>query len=478
MTTSSFDRNRCTRISPSAVLDDRLDGKDLEWARDHLRRCEACRERVEDFREMLLRVGRLPSASVSAAAMDQAYAVSVPDRLRGQGRGRSFEIGPSEPTPGVAPLAELPTPMRPEVTSAPDLLSELEREIFGDQPAMDHPMPLTSSPDSVRPALENPAGEDPADMDTEPMAAAPEVEPVSPAPEADPAIYEPRPWREVQVDSHRELEPRSWETGREIAATPEPEPLLAIPEPEVVKAAPEPEPVAAWPEPEPATAAPEAEPEPQTWQYEPEPAREAPVPVTSAAPKPDTAMRIAVGLGAAACVLLAAVLYEGGWLSKGIARLSATRTAATASIRPTAHPSATVRASLSPSIAPTAPPAPVLFTLGNGVSGDSVFRIRPGTAVAGYTRLVFDMHGAGLPTMVVSRPDDLHVGVTFKNTGVTGVPVNGIRSYQVAGIEPPVQQGPDGTITIDLARPVRVTAFTLAATGSYAWRLVVDLHTS
>jgi hypothetical protein len=92
--------------------------------------------------------------------------------------------------------------------------------------------------------------------------------------------------------------------------------------------------------------------------------------------------------------------------------------------------------------------------------------------------LVFDMHGAGLPTMVVTRPDDLHVAVSFKNTGVTGVPVNGIRSYQVAGVEQPVQQGTDGTITIDLARPVRVTAFTLAATGSYAWRLVVDFHTS
>ena len=56
--------------------------------------------------------------------------------------------------------------------------------------------------------------------------------------------------------------------------------------------------------------------------------------------------------------------------------------------------------------------------------------------------------------------------------------MNGIRSYQVAAVEPGVQQGPDGTITIDLARPVRVTAFTLAATGSYAWRLVLDLHTS
>ena len=126
MTTSSFERNRCTRISPSAVLDDRLDGKDLEWARDHLRRCEACRERVEDFREMLLRVGRLPSASVGAPAMDQAYAVSIPERVRGQAGTRSFEIGPAEPPPGVAPLPEFPTPMRPEVTSVPDLLSELE----------------------------------------------------------------------------------------------------------------------------------------------------------------------------------------------------------------------------------------------------------------------------------------------------------------------------------------------------------------
>src|SRR5256885_11042083 len=63
MTTSSSEGNRCTRISPSAVLDDRLDGKDLEWARDHLRRCEACRDRDADFREMLLRVRRLPSGS-------------------------------------------------------------------------------------------------------------------------------------------------------------------------------------------------------------------------------------------------------------------------------------------------------------------------------------------------------------------------------------------------------------------------------
>src|SRR5213596_1709445 len=101
MTTSSSEGNRCTRISPSAVLDDRLDGKDLEWARDHLRRCEACRDRVEDFREMLLRVGRLPSAAVGAAAMDQAFAVAVPDRLRGQGGTRSFELAPAPQAPLV-----------------------------------------------------------------------------------------------------------------------------------------------------------------------------------------------------------------------------------------------------------------------------------------------------------------------------------------------------------------------------------------
>jgi hypothetical protein len=120
----------------------------------------------------------------------------------------------------------------------------------------------------------------------------------------------------------------------------------------------------------------------------------------------------------------------------------------------------------------------VLFTLGNGVGGGTVFRIRPGTAVAGYTRLVFDIHGNGLPTMVITRPDDLHVAVTFRNTTASGVPVNGIQSYQVASIEPAVQQGADGVITIDLARPARVTAFTLPATGSYAWRLVVDVHTN
>ena len=195
--------------------------------------------------------------------------------------------------------------------------------------------------------------------------------------------------------------------------------------------------------------------------------------------KPDTAMRIAVGLGAAACVLLAAVLYEGGWISKAITGSpTAARVSASASVRPSAKASASVHASTPPSVSPAAPPAPVLFTFGNGVTGGTVFRIRPGTAVAGYTRLVFDIRGNGLPTMVISKPDDLHLAVTFKNTTATGVPVNGIQSYQIASIEPAVQQGADGVITVDLARAARVTAFTLPATGAYAWRLVVDVHSN
>src|SRR3989442_4276765 len=119
MTTSNFDRDRCNRISPSAVLDDRLDGKDLEWARDHLRRCEACRERVEDFREMLLRVGRLPSATVGSAAMDQAFALAIPDRLRSQGGIRSFEVAPAPPAPSIPAASGLPPTARPEGVTLP-----------------------------------------------------------------------------------------------------------------------------------------------------------------------------------------------------------------------------------------------------------------------------------------------------------------------------------------------------------------------
>ena len=450
MTTSSFDRNRCTRISPSAVLDDRLDGKDLEWARDHLRRCEACRERVEDFREMLLRVGRLPSATVGSTAMDQAFALSIPDRLRTQGDMRSFEVAPALPAAMVPAPHDLPPAARPEVSSIPDLLTELEREIFRDEPLQDHPMPLSPVPEPLYPAMTDIPEEMGPVEDAEPAQAA-ESEPAEPAP----AEILSGPLREVPVDSHREVEFTDWDREPE----PEPAPAPAL------EASPVPIPV-------PATS---------NAIFDQEPALriddESEGVVAAPPRKPDTAMRIAVGLGAAACVLLAAVLYEGGLL-KTTQKVGSTAATATQSI----HPSATARASVSPSASPaatvSASTAPVLYTLGNGVTGGTMFRIRPGTAVAGYTRLVFDMNGNGLPMMIITRPDDLHVAVTFKDTNVTGAPVNGISSYHVTAVEPGVQQGADGNITIDLARPVRVTAFTLPATGSYAWRLVIDLHTS
>jgi hypothetical protein len=473
MTTSSFERNRCTRISPSAVLDDRLDGKDLEWARDHLRRCETCRERVEDFREMLLRVGRLPSAVVGPAAMDAAFALSVPDRLRAEAGSRSYEIAP---TPPVAAPTDLPSPARPEVSSAPDLLTELEREIFRDEPVQDHPTrlspmpeppyPTMAEPEEIEPAqpLEpiptlafyEPAPDEPAQLEPEPTEAAMEPEVAARQP-ADPW---PASLREVPVDSHREVEKHDY------AAQAEPD-----------RWEPQPEPVHVEPSRWDAIAAETAERPVEEQHIHPfDQGSDVAAPVSAG--KSDNAMRIAVGLGAAACVLLAAVLYEGGLISKVLNRsTSAAKVVATASVRP----SATIRASTTapPSASPSpATTAPVLFTLGNGVNGGTVYRIRPGTAIAGYTRLVFDIRGSGLPTMVITKPDDLHVAVSFQNATATGVPVNGIHSYQVAGIEPAVQQGADGSITIDLARPVRVTAFTLAATGSYAWRLVVDLHTS
>src|SRR5712691_158867 len=183
MTTSSFDRNRCTRISPSAVLDDRLDGKDLEWARDHLRRCESCRERVEDFREMLLLVGRLPSATVGSAAMDQAFALSIPDRLRSQAAPRSFEIAPAQLPAAVPAPPDFPQSMRPEVTSVPDLLTELEREIFRGEPLQDHPTPLAPVPEPLYPTMGAPLEA---------------IEPVNPTePVAPLASFEPEPVEEA-----------------------------------------------------------------------------------------------------------------------------------------------------------------------------------------------------------------------------------------------------------------------------------------
>jgi hypothetical protein len=475
MTTSSSDSSRCTRISPSAVLDDRLDGKDLEWARDHLRRCEACRERVESFREMLLRVGRLPKATVGSAAMDQAFAAAIPERYRDEVGSRSFAIGPSDSGRVISPVPEMPEPIYPEVTSIPDLMSELEREIFHDEPVQDHPTPLTSLAEPIVPAMAE------AELDQQ-IDVPPAVEPPVETEPAESEKSASEAWREVPIDSHRD-EPTTW--------TPDPEPATWMREAEPVAWKPEAEAVEvireaqAEPEPEvePAIQAPASENTNVIFDHQPALAFEEPEqPEAPPRRKSDTAMRLAVGLGAAACVLLAAVLYEGGYFLKLTHTLGATLPTAKTAVHTSASTSTSTSARVSPSASPiptaSAPPATVLYTLGDGAGGGSVFRIRPGTAVAGYTRLVFDIHGSGLPSMIVTRPDDLHVQVFFKNTTVTGVPVSGIHSYHVDAVEPGVQQGTEGSFLIDLAHPVRVTAFTLPATGGYAWRLVVDLHTS
>ncbi len=411
---------------------------------------------------MLLRVGRLPKAPIAATAMDQAFEASIPERLRDDNARRSFEIAPAYESRMVAPMPEPPTPMLPEVTNVPDLMSELEREIFRDERAVDHPAPLNSVeptyPVTDEPAVEEQEIEPVNAVEPAPIEEEAAPEPVTPTPIPPAMVKTPEDaWREVLIDSHRE--PLPWQP--ESATQPDPEPV-ATTQPQVDVAAVPPVPV-----------------EHRNVIYDQDPAvaleekEEAP---PAAPPKPDTAMRLAVGLGAAAVVLLAAVLYEGGRFLPSNHKLSAgappvaTATHSSASAQPSPSTTATPSA--------TAPSATVLFTLGNGVSGGTVFRIRPGTAVAGLTRLVFDMHGTGLPTMLVTQPDAQHITVVFKNTTLSGVPVNGIRSYHVTAVEPGVQPGPDGSITIDLARPVRVTAFTLPATGSYAWRLVVDLHTT
>ena len=421
MSTSSSER--CTRISPSAVLDDRLEGKDLDWARDHLLRCESCRDRVEDFREMMVRVGRLPSAPIGALAMDEAYAASIPAEVRaGAASRRRFEMQSLPIDAAIAPALDLPPqPVRPEVTNVRDMLSDLEREIFRDEPVQDHPTALT-------PAGAAPARIEPHTADAAEAERPAEIEAIVPAPPV--PTFAGSELRTVDLDSRQ--------AG--------PQPAARLEDIQAEELTP-----------------------PLTEKTPPPLAEKAPPPASSA--HPDTVMRLAVGLGAAACVLLAAFLYEGGLLPRAAHK--------TRAALPTVSARAFTAASAPPSTtaAPTTPSAPVLFRLGDGVAGGTVYRIRPGTAVAGYTRLVFDIHGHGLPMMVITQPDPLHIAITFSGATGSALPVRGIRSRQVAAVEPAVQQGPDLVVTVDLARPDRITAFTLPAAGAYPFRLVVDLHT-
>lgn len=449
------------------MLDDRLHGKDLEWARDHLRRCESCRERVEDFREMMMRVGRLPSAQIGAVAMDEAFARAIPDRVRAaSGGGRGFDAFPLPIDTAAEPILDLPPqPVRPEVTNVRDLMSDLEREIFRDEPAQDHPTampPVAAAAPTIVPA--EPEASTEPELSTEPVEApAPTPAPIA---QALPGILA-GDLHAVSVDSRQAPVASPPEDHFDNPTPPPPPPMLGAPSLFEDELAPMEREMTAPAAPE--LAAPEPWPAAPAAQTEAKTADSAPATGGSG-----TGMRVAVGLGAAACVLLAAFLYEGGLLSRGAHKTGAVVPRPTATVRAltTATPAPVASAS------PSASTAPVLLRLGDSVTGGTVYRIRPGTAVAGYTRLVFDIRGHGLPAMVITQPDATHVAITFSGTAGAAVPVKGIRSFQVAAVEPGVEQGPDLVITVDLARPVRVTAFTLPAAGAYSNRLVVDLHTS
>src|SRR5207248_6068181 len=204
MTTSSSEAPRgarCGRISPSAILDDRLTGRDLDWARDHLRRCDTCRDRVEDFQEMRLRLERLAHAPVNNAAIEDAFVVVVPQALRPLPSQARLIATPTPPPVALdAPLRSpaptyLPPPL--DVASVPDLLSELEQEIFRDDPWGGHPVGLTGAPMRGEPEPVTSSADDEPDT-----AAAPEpaIEP--------PAVETPLPFslRQVAVESGPRVE--------------------------------------------------------------------------------------------------------------------------------------------------------------------------------------------------------------------------------------------------------------------------------
>jgi len=384
MTTSSSERGRCTRISPSAVLDDRLEGKDLEWALDHLKSCDVCRDRVEEFREIVVRVDRLPIASIPPSVLRDAYTWAIPEGLR---TDPDLALGPMESTQVTA--EPRPEPTRFELprweARAREAPAALDRPAIADQPSPPPPPPPPLPTQSLFP-LED-------------------------------AIS--TPVHEVALDSHRD----------------QPRPMAEE------------------------TAAEESPP------LEPDARREARV---------ATMTRVSVGLVAAACVVLAGLLYVDGGL------LTAFRTRPSPSHPASASPRSSTAASVKPShapspsasIAPTASAPAAIATLGDGVAGGQVFRIRLGTADPRFTRLVFDMNGQGLPAMTITQPDAQHLVVTFKDTTGAGTPVGGLRTVRLAGVEPAVQQGNDLVFTVDLARAVQVKAFTLTGPP----RLVLDLY--
>jgi hypothetical protein len=104
--------------------------------------------------------------------------------------------------------------------------------------------------------------------------------------------------------------------------------------------------------------------------------------------------------------------------------------------------------------------------------------MRSGHMLPTFTQIVFDLKGQGFPTMIVQKPDSLHVSVTFKDATGDGLILGGLRSIQVRGLAPAQQRGSDLFVLIDLARPVRVDAYTLPSEPGYYNRLVLDLYSS
>ena len=360
------------------MLDDRLEGKDLEWAIEHLKGCDACRDRLEEFREIVVRVERLASAPIAPAVLRDAYTWAIPEEMR------------TDPELAFGALASAAAPVAPQPPSTRFELPYWERPATTQEPP---PAAPGRSAVQERPA---PAPPPPARLPIDDSLATP-VHAVM----VDSRQAGPPPARESGVDEDTAIASDSQHEARVSTMT-----------------------------------------------------------------------RLAVGLVAAACVLLAGVLYaDHGLLTAFRGRAASASHSPSASLK--SSPGASVAPGLSPTpAASTAPTAAVIANLGDGAVGERVWRLRVGTAVPAFTRLVFDMQGPGLPAMTVTQPDTLHLVVTFKDATGPGLATGGIHTVRVAGVEPAVQQGNDLVITVDLARTVQPKVFTLTGPA----RLVLDLY--
>jgi len=425
MTTSSSER--CTRISPSAIIDECLAGEDLEWALDHLNGCPTCRERVEEFREIVVRLERLPSAAVSPQAVNAAYAWAIPEAFRSAVAGTADQEPIRPPVPGASPAALVD---------------------------------VTSSAPQTAPRAAEPYGWAPGRRDIPPV---------------DPGLVVGEPTR-VEEPTRPPDSERWFPTRRAQAVD---EPMLPLPTVEpgtrqrFIESGQD-----GWARPK---AAPSSDVADRREELEAAPAESPP----ESRERDSNLLRLAVGLVAAACILLAGILYGQSGLWRILNRTAITQSPkVSATVRPNASPSGQAslspspRASLTPTPVPS-PPVPVVASLGDGATGVKLYNVRYGTADARYTRIVFDMAGSGFPTMVVTKPDDTHLVVTLKEVApqVTSIKP-GTRLPRVSDVEGPVQQGQDLIATIVLSTPVNPAITTLPPEPGKGWRLVVDLYSA